>query len=280
MKISIVIPSFCRETELEANIYFWQSEISNFDAEILIANASNYIRLKKIFANNKAIKFLDVDRNFWWSESVNFSVNWALESDSEFIVITNDDMIYPKGILNFFLQFANSYDVLTIPQLQVDGTIYYGALIDGFFKIFSPLKNLVGDCEFIDITNGSCLFIPSVVFKKIGVFNSSHLPHYYSDTEFLLRLKKEDYKLKLLNYNYIIQGPPTEFTSRFSMFNIFYHKGSPLNLRAVIFFGLKLYGNFFNLFFWSGFKYSFEYIVNVIKFQSKKIINTIKLDNA
>ena len=280
MKVSVIIPSFCREAQLESNIILWQSEILNFDAEILIANASSYNRLKEVFDSDKRIRFLDVDKDFWWSESVNHAVKFALNSNSDYIIITNDDMIYPRGILNAFQKFANSYNVLTIPQLQVDGKLYNGAFITGFFRNFATLDILNGDSQHIDITNGSCLFIPANIFKKIGLFNTTELPHYYSDTEFMLRLKNYDYKLIILNYNYIIQGPPTEFSRRFSFNNVLYHKGSPLNLKAVIFFGLKLHGSYFNLFFGNGINYTIKYILNVIKFEFKKIINSIRLNNA
>lgn len=265
---------------MESNIIFWQSECINFDAEILISNASSYDRLKNVFDPDKRIRFLDVNKNFWWSESVNHAIKVALDSNSDFIIITNDDMIYPKGILNVFKKYANPDSVLTIPQLQVDGKLYFGANICGYFRNFVSLETLNEDIQYIDITNGSCLFIPANIFRKIGLFNSSELPHYYSDTEFMLRLKNFNYKLKILDYNFIVQGPPTEFSSRFSFYNIFIHKGSPLNLKAVIFFGLKLYGNYFNLFFGNGLNYTITYIFNVIKFEFKKLINSIRLDNA
>ena len=279
MKISIIIPSFQRDEELEANIFFWRAELQNLNHQILIANASNYRQLKTKFCLDKNIHFLDVPEDYWWSESVNFAIGKAVEIGSEFVLITNDDMRYPKGILSLFQKYADPNEVLTIPQLQTDGNLYYGALVKGFFKEFVSINKIDDESESIDVTNGSCLFIPISTLTKIGFFNTNELPHYYSDIEFLIRLKEHNFKLRILKFNPIIQGPPTEFYRKFSYLNILYHKGSPLNFRAVCYFGLKLYKNYLNLFFLRGLKYSSNYLLNIFKFHFKKFIKTLRFFN-
>lgn len=274
MRISIIIPSFKRDIELENNIIFWQSELLNYDYFILIANASSYETLKVKYKFNNRIIFLNVSDNYWWAESVNFGVKYSLKIESTYIIITNDDMTYPSGIINLFLNNIESKEILTIPQLQTDGNIYFGSKIQGFFKDIIPYHFDMFDSTIIDLTNGSCLFIPANVLQSLGLFNFLDLPHYYSDLEFLMRIKKNKLQLRLLNFNPIIQGPPTEFHKRFTYSNVFYHKGSPLNFHSVIYFGLKLYGNIFNLFFGRGSKYIFFYLVNVLKFQIKKLLKS------
>jgi len=279
LNISIIIPSFQRELELDNNICFWQKELENYDHHILVANASNYDVLKTKYSSINGVIFLNVSENFWWSESVNCAIHKALDLESTHVLVTNDDMIYPSGLINLFIHKITDHEILTIPQLQNDGIIYNGSYVNGVFKDFIPNKNVSFDSAIIDSTNGSCLFIPTKIFENIGYFNYLDLPHYFSDVEFILRARNNGYKLRLLNFKPIIQGPPTEFYKRFSYLNIFLHKGSPLNTRAVIFFGHKLYNNYFNLFFGSGFKYILIYFVNILKFQFKKFKNTIIIRN-
>ena len=281
MKISIIIPSFQRELELDNNINFWHKELENYDHHILVANASNYVDLKNKYSSNNKIKFLNVSENSWWSESVNCAIKKAIDLESSYVLVTNDDMIYPSGLIELFFNKSKSThdEILTIPQLQNDGIIYNGSYINGFFKDFKPNKKIFFDTVHIDSTNGSCLFIPTRIFENIGIFNYQDLPHYFSDVEFILRARNNGYKLRLLNFKPIIQGPPTEFYKRFSYFNIFLHKGSPLNTRAVIYFGHRLYNNYFNLFFGMGLKYIFTYLVNILKFEFKKFKNTMIIKN-
>jgi GT2 family glycosyltransferase len=274
LKISIIIPSFKRDIELENNIIFWQSELLNYDYHIIISNASCYEALKVKYKSNNRIVFLNIPKNYWWAESVNYGVKYSLKIEAAYIIVTNDDMTYPTGIIDLFLNNIDASEILTIPQLQTDGNLYLGSKIQGFFNDIVPYHFDKFDSALIDLTNGSCLFIPAIVFQNLGLFNFLDLPHYYSDVEFLMRVKKNKLQLRLLNFNPIIQGPPTEFYKRFTSFNIFYHKGSPLNFHSVIYFGLKLYGNIFNLFLGRGSKYIFFYLVNVLKFQIKKLFKS------
>ena len=276
MKLSIIIPSFNREVELLNNLFFWQSELSNLDYNILIANACDYKNVKNIFHLNERIVFLNVPESFWWAESVNFAINFSCGIDADYVLITNDDMIYPQGIIKCFLKYKKFGEILTIPQLQHDGIIYYGSYIRGFFKTFKPCEGIKFDSRLIDLTNGSCLFIPINILVDIGLFNSDKLPHYYSDNEFLLRVLNSKYNLRIINFNAIIQGPPTDFYKRFTLSSIFHHKGSPLNAKAVLYFGYKLYKNYFNLFCGRGVKYIYGYALNVFKFQIIKLIKIIR----
>jgi GT2 family glycosyltransferase len=275
LKLSIIIPTFQREFELERSLLFWQSELANIDYYILVANASDYHHLKVKFQSNTKVIFLNVPQNFWWSESVNYAINFSLEVNSNYVLITNDDMIYPKGITELFIKFKSVNEILTIPQLQSDGKIYFGSIIHGFFNDIVPYEIFNSNNDGIELTNGSCLFIPINVFKEIGLFNTDYLPHYYSDVEFFLRIKKHKIFLRLLNYDPIIQGPPTDFHQRFTIFNIFYHKGSPLNFRATFYFGLKLHKNYFNLFFGRGIKFVILYFISFMKFLIKKAFKMI-----
>lgn len=270
MKISIIIPSFLRELELDNSIQFWQKELQNYNHQILVANACNYETIKTKYLFSKEVIFLNVPECFWWSESVNYAIQKALDLESSHVLITNDDMIYPVGLIELFFNKSSNDEILTIPQLQYDGTIYSGSSIKGFFKDFISNKYNILESEIIDSTNGSCLFIPIDIFKHIGFFNHLDFPHYFSDVEFVLRANKNGYKLRILSFNPVLQGPPTQFFKRFSHFNIFHHKGSPLNTRAVILFGYMLYYSYFNLFLGKGIKYMLIYLINVFKFQLKK----------
>ena len=273
MKVSIIIPSFQREFELENNLRFWQIELEKYDYQILVANASKYDGLKNKYFSNHSVIFLDVPESFWWSESVNCAIKKALELESSYVLITNDDMVYPSGIMDLFISKTTPNEILTIPQLQNNGIKYNGSFIKGFFKDFIPNINKLIENTIIDSTNGSCLFIPIKVISNIGFFNYQELPHYFSDVEFILRANRNGYKLRLLNFKPLIQGPPTEFNKRFSHFNIFIHKGSPLNTRAVIYFGHILYNSYLNLFLGRGIKYTLTYLANILKFEVKKLKN-------
>ena len=167
MKISIIIPSFQRELELDNNIHFWQKELEDYDHHILVANACNYEALKTKYSSNNRVIFLNVSEKYWWSESVNSAIKKALDLDSSYVLVTNDDMIYPSGLIELFINKFTHDEILTIPQLQNDGIIYNGSYIKGFFKDFIPNKNNFFDSAIIDSTNGSCLFIPTRIFENI-----------------------------------------------------------------------------------------------------------------
>lgn len=270
--ISVIIPSFKREKLLERCIEYWISELEGRIYSIIVGNSSPYERLKLLFADRKQVKFLDLPEDFWWTQSVNAAIKQGVADGAKYILVTNDDMDYPKDLVKTFTGKLNIYPdaILTIPQKEVSGNLYYGARISGFFKTFKSLGSISGDIS-IDVTNGSCLFIPSSVFRVVGAFNEVCLPHYSSDIEFLVRCLKNSVKIILINNAPLNQGFPTDFTSRFSISNILTHKGSPYYWRAFLKLGKTLFNNYPNLFFGQGMLYTFNYFSGLVKFNLKKI---------
>jgi len=277
VRISVVIPTFKREKELRERIIYWTNELIGISYKIVIANSSDLEEFKAEFQKDSNLKFLDLSDNCWWTDSVNSGIAYAKNIGTSFIIITNDDMDYPPGLFRVFARNADKYPntILTIPQKSISEKIYYGAYLSKLFYDFIPLQSLKED-TYIEITNGSCLFLPVNILNSIGSFNDDAFPHYNADIEFMLRCKKNSIKLVILNTKALVQGPPTSFIKRFSLLNIYYHKGSPYYYKAFLHLGKVLFGNYFNMFFGRGIKYSGSYFLGVLFFQVKKIMYTVK----
>jgi len=153
---------------------------------------SNFIKEKYSDVN-----LIKGDGNLWWTKSLNLGLKRILKkaSENDFVWIINNDCTFGKTLLSNVSSFAAKYKSFIIGSLVLDKKTK--KIWDRGVKIdWSKLNfSMAGTDEQIDALSTKGTLYPVRVFKKIGLFDAKHFPHYFSDYEFSIRAGRAGYKL-------------------------------------------------------------------------------------
>lgn len=168
-----------------------------------------------IAENHPSIHLLKGDGNLWWTGAINMGAKYALNTLSvDYVLLWNDD-IAPD--VNFFV-FAEK----TLTEVDVN-TVFGAKVVDinnpdivlscgGFFNKFNGIEKLINTNDFqkyatskyipVDSLTGMGTFIYKDVIRSVGFWDEL-LPHYKSDSDYILTLKEKGYKI-VVNLDLII----------------------------------------------------------------------------
>lgn len=158
-----------------------------------------------------SVVVLHGDGDLWWTGAVSMGVEWVLArcADSDFVLTLNDDTLVEPGYIARLVETARDLpgslvgSVLVTDDEQqtvVDGgvrvnwmTAKYSALGAGR-PLLDVQESGVRELD-VDVLSGRGTLIPTTVFRRIGQYDSAHLPHYAADYEFSRRAARAGYKL-------------------------------------------------------------------------------------
>ncbi|MEJ5352683.1 MAG: glycosyltransferase family 2 protein [Melioribacteraceae bacterium] len=195
------------------------------------------------------------DGNLWWTAATNLGVKYALENNADYILTLNNDTIATEEFLEKMIYWAKKTPNALLGAFAIDADtkkpVYGGEIINWkwanskFLLDILPKEQWHGLHEVTHFP-GRGLLIPADVFRKIGLYNQKHFPHYAADYDFTLRACKEGYKI-FCNYEAKIYIFPNcssseEIRNNFSFINYLKHltsiKGSG-NIKIFIIYSLK-----------------------------------------
>lgn len=247
MELAIVIPTYNRFTTTKQCIDCLRENKSRNDL-IIVCDSSSTDHTKSIQNIYDNLIFIDVGPDAWWSAAVNVGVKKAINLGYKHVLILNDDLNFNIDLIEKILIASIHNPGLIISASQeVNSKIFIGSLYLGIFK---RTKHIYLDLELINnlsvevaTTNGSCLLIPSDVFKKIGYFDEVRCPHLYGDTQFQLKALGAGIKTICDLSIRIIQQPSTNYFKKLSLSSMFVDPGSPLKVSAYWVFCITLFGS-------------------------------------
>jgi GT2 family glycosyltransferase len=160
-----------------------------------------------IAQNYPDVHLLKGDGNLWWTGAINMGAKYSLETLAvDYILLWNDD-ISPES--DFFILAEKTL-------LEVDTSTVFGAKIvdindpgrvlscGGFFNRYSGIETLINSkdlekyagSKFIEVHSltGMGTFIHKDVIASVGLWDEL-LPHYKSDSDYILTLKARGYKI-------------------------------------------------------------------------------------
>jgi len=145
--------------------------------------------------NYPLVDVLKGNGSLWWTTCLNLGLNKILKiaNKEDFIWIINNDCYFDRSVLQNLLTYEER--------------IGHGKYIVGSVIIDSKTKKIFDDGVGIDwermkfksggtdaLSTKGTLY-PINVFKQIGIFDAKHFPHYFSDYEFSIRVKRNGYYL-------------------------------------------------------------------------------------
>ncbi len=203
--------------------------------------------------------------NLWWTGATRLGVNKAQEfaTENDFILIQNDDTYIKPDFIQKLVELSEKYNRMilgtTVYEIDSDKIVYNSCkLINGTYRptIVEDSKSEIIETETI---SGRGVLIPIEVFVKIGNY-SSILPHYGADYEFILRAKRNGFKIGMTGevITYSTKSNSLNLSSRIKQkenksfedfYNLFFHRKSSNQLWPLLYitflyvpFPLNIYG--------------------------------------
>lgn len=148
---------------------------------------------------NKAIKVITNSKNFGFPKAINQGI---LESDSDYILITNNDIIIPEGAVERMVEVLNSDPRIgivgpvsnSVSGVQLDQNANYKT-IEEMHKYAEKVRSEYSGkiVEFPGVAF-LCTLIKKEVFEKIGGLDERFTPGNYEDDDFCLRAQMAGFK--------------------------------------------------------------------------------------
>lgn len=210
--IYIVIPVFNRVQYTLACIEALSRQTYPHYRIIVVDDGSTDGTSGIISSANSHVILLQGDGNLWWTGSTNLGVKHAIamsDSDHDCILTLNNDLTVKENYLAELISAAQQFPDTLIGSASVDinapDTIHYAgtkwnsrtAAYRSAIARETTYPDLVKKGKLIptDLLPGRGVLIPITIFKKIGLYDQKHFPHYMADEDFALRAKKAGFKL-------------------------------------------------------------------------------------
>lgn len=205
-KLSVVIPAFSGHEQIRRCLESLHNSLhKNIEIVLVDHGVSDEITqlVNKEFPRVTCIR---ASSRLWWSGATNIGITHSLEKGSELIMLLNHDCyVRPDTTGKLLTGIAETTNAIIAPvqhnlrtKREVVGAT--SCLLLGFSTIILPAswhrflysKNLIPTRLVI---GGRGVLIPAAVFRKVGLFDEQHLPHYGADHDFYFRCRESGIKL-------------------------------------------------------------------------------------
>lgn len=200
-----------------------QLEVSKIHAECVVVDNGSIDgtedSLKNFRLPNMQYKFIQSGANLGFAGGNNIGIKYALDNNSDYVCILNNDLILDSNFLinsvNFMHQnpdvgaispkmyFAKGYEFYKdrYSKQELGHVLWYAGGIVDRNNVYTSHRGVdevdrgqYDEAQETDIVSGACMIIRSGAIKKVGLLDSS-LFLYWEDADFSERLRKADYKV-------------------------------------------------------------------------------------
>ena len=182
------------------------------------------------------VTLLKGDGNLWWSGAVNLGIKYAVKKDFKYIICLNNDTEVMPGYIEKMIYWAEQKPTALFGSMVYDITtgepFYVGSRMDWRHGKEEALIKKIPKEEFrglIVVTHlpGRGLWIPAIVFNKIGLFDAKNFPQRAADYDFTIHANRMGFPLfcncdaKLHGYTKEVTG--ADYTKKFGLKNYYKH---------------------------------------------------------
>jgi len=204
--VSVVIPTWNLKKDLGECIDSIKSSTYNCYEIIVVDNNSTDGTIELLNESYKDVILIRNSENLGFAAAVNKGIEKAIDLDSKFVFVLNNDAIIYPSTLTRLVEISRSISRLGIivPKVMFyDHQDIIYSIGDKVFPLF-PIPIRIGFKKkdrqkynkifHLDYVTGCAMLIPIETIKKVGFFNENFFM-YYEDAEFCFRTKKENLKI-------------------------------------------------------------------------------------
>lgn len=251
MKIWICIPVFNR---IEFTLKCLETLSSQLYRDFIIvvcdhgSTDGTTSRIKQKFPK---VIVINADSSLWWAGAMNRCVDYVLRhaAEEDYLLTLNNDTELPTDYLSEFKNSLDKYPhaVLTsvIHNIENGEQVSIGQRLDWVTAkartVSFEQDHLPGDHNIVEVTHasGRGTLFPVAIFRKLGLYDEHHLPHYAADYDFSQRARRAGFPIYVCRncrvFSYVDATGMTTIRDRLSLksfWNYFTNIKSPANLKA------------------------------------------------
>lgn len=212
LKVSTIIPCHNRkEITLKCLSSLRQIPCSEFQHFIYLVDDQSTDGTRESVQKqfHDQVTILDGNGSLFWTGAINMGIQKALNDQCDVIHLMNDDVIFDANFLKSLVQSVKVHSKTIFGSITCSiedpSKVVRGGVFLTDYKIW-PWVEIKGesieDEKFkhiyhVDSLSGRSVCIPSVVFKKIGLFNQKKFPHNFADLDFFFRAKKYGFNVMI-----------------------------------------------------------------------------------
>lgn len=180
------------------------------------------------------VTVLEGDGNLWWTGAMNMGVQHAISHGAKYIISLNDDLEVSHDYIEKMIVWAEQkpsallgsyvFDIHTRRPFFASRRVNWRTGKSHSLLAIVPEENRKGIYRITDFP-GIGLWIPSEVFRTIGLFDAKHLPHYGADNDFTLRAAKYGFEIycnfDAVLYSYVEASGQYECKRTYSIANYY-----------------------------------------------------------
>jgi GT2 family glycosyltransferase len=206
--VHIITTSFDDLSNTKRVIECFSKQTYKFSRLVIVDHGKNHKTYKEFSGHFLGVEIVKANPDLWWTGALNEGISYALKTAiaGDYILTINNDCTFDKNFVLKIVNISSKNNRVIVGSFEIDAkdkkTIITGIIkIDWQKGVFKNLKDLkFGENDTLS-TNGT--LIPIEVFKKNGLLDKKHFPHYGSDYEFFIRAKSNRFKLVSSNSVYV-----------------------------------------------------------------------------
>ena len=235
-KICVIIPTYNRRDFVMGCVKSLREQTLNGFEIVVVDNGSTDGTSDVISKSFSDVTLLKGHDNLWWSGAVNLGIKYALKKGFEYIVLLDNDTEVMPDYIEKMIYWAEQKPTALFSSMVYDITtgepFYVGSRMDWRHSKEEAIINKIPKNKFhglIVVTHlpGRGLWIPAIVFDKIGLFDAKNFPQCGADYDFTIHAKRMGFPLfcdcdaKLYGYTKEVTG--SDYTKKFSLKNYYKH---------------------------------------------------------
>lgn len=138
----------------------------------------------------------------WWTGATNVGIRFALDQGADMLMLLNNDSYVTPETIGVLIRLAHQNTTAIIAPIQRDGSSGQITVISPRSWFLLGFPTIVGAQQLTQsmaakelvpvqlIGGGRGVLIPAWIFKTFGLFDQEHLPHYWADHDFYLRVHR------------------------------------------------------------------------------------------
>lgn len=196
-KILLIIPTYNASNHIARCLRHIKKSLEatgdfEFKTDVLVVDDCSTDNTVKVILDEGLCRVITGTGDLWWSGSINRGVKTACNENYDYALLMNSDNFIPEDY------FKTLYECLSQLPLAIIGSTVFNENGTPFFLgcnvnswgQFEYIKKLEEPFVKCDAFGGMGVAVPIDVFKQVGFFDEKKLPHYFGDTDFWVRCKK------------------------------------------------------------------------------------------